>query len=94
MAVTCVAQTLYDAIFISIYNLIFTSLPILAVGIFEQDVSDATSLKIPSLYEAGPQHRYFSLRSFVASLLRGVFHSLVLFFTFHVAVKAGGQVCH
>lgn len=38
-------QSLYDAFFITCYNLFFTSLPVLAVGILDQDVDDKNSVK-------------------------------------------------
>jgi phospholipid-translocating ATPase len=71
---------------------IFTSLPILAVGIFEQDVSEEISVKIPLLYGAGPKSKFFSNRQFALSLLKGVYHSLVLFFTFYLSLGDGYEV--
>ena len=32
----CILQTLFDPFFISLYNVFYTSLPILALGIFDQ----------------------------------------------------------
>ncbi|VDP50480.1 unnamed protein product [Soboliphyme baturini] len=37
--------TVYDPLFIAFYNLFFTSLPVLGVGIFDQDVDEKYSLK-------------------------------------------------
>lgn len=47
------AQTLYDPAFISFYNVFYTSLPVLALGIFDQDVDDRMSLRYPLLYTPG-----------------------------------------
>ncbi|OQR79757.1 putative phospholipid-transporting ATPase ID-like, partial [Tropilaelaps mercedesae] len=33
------AQTLYDPVFISFYNVFYTSLPVLALGVFDQEPS-------------------------------------------------------
>lgn len=47
------SQTLYDPAFISFYNVFYTSLPVLALGIFDQDVDDRMSLRYPLLYTPG-----------------------------------------
>ncbi|KAK1887279.1 putative phospholipid-transporting ATPase IM [Dissostichus eleginoides] len=47
------AQTVYDQWFITLFNIVYTSLPVLAMGLFDQDVSDQNSLHYPSLYKPG-----------------------------------------
>ncbi len=85
-------QSLFDSAFISIYNVIFTSLPVLAIGIFEQDVSAATSLAIPELYAAGPLNKFFGRKTFFISLFRGAMHSILIYFVYRIAVRLGFQV--
>jgi phospholipid-translocating ATPase len=65
--------------FISVYNLFYTALPVLGVGIFEQDVSDKHSLEYPKLYTPGLTNALFNTKEFVKSVIHGVFSSLVLF---------------
>ncbi|CAF4823859.1 unnamed protein product, partial [Rotaria socialis] len=43
------AQTLYDPFFVATYNVFFSSLPVLALGVFDQDVSADHSLSKPHL---------------------------------------------
>ncbi|XP_013140301.1 PREDICTED: phospholipid-transporting ATPase ID, partial [Papilio polytes] len=73
------AQTVFDEMFISVYNLFYTSLPVLALGVFEQDVSDSTALQFPKLYAPGHTSRLFNKTEFIKSTLHGCFTSLVLF---------------
>lgn len=40
----------YDEFYISLYNVIFTSVTPLAIGIFDQDVPRKVSIKYPGLY--------------------------------------------
>lgn len=84
-------QTVYHASFISTYNVLFTSLPPIVVGILEQDVGAKNCLRFPFLYEAGPRNILFTTKAFYLSLLRGTWHSLVLFFVWHGAVSGGGN---
>lgn len=72
-------QTVFDPMYISVYNLFYTSLPVLALGIFEQDVSDKHSIEFPKLYAPGLNNALFNTTEFIRSVLHGVFSSLVLF---------------
>uniref|UniRef100_A0A915BAB5 Phospholipid-transporting ATPase n=2 Tax=Parascaris univalens TaxID=6257 RepID=A0A915BAB5_PARUN len=74
------AQTVYDPVFIASYNLFFTSLPVLAMGIFDQDVDDEYSLKYAKLYMPGQYNLFFNMRIFIYSVLHGIISSLVIFF--------------
>ncbi|XP_063539621.1 probable phospholipid-transporting ATPase IM [Cydia strobilella] len=83
------AQTVFDEMFISVYNLFYTSLPVLALGVFEQDVSDATSLQFPKLYVPGHTSQLFNKTEFIKSTLHGCFTSLVLFLIPYGTYKDG-----
>ncbi|XP_071051029.1 probable phospholipid-transporting ATPase IM isoform X2 [Onthophagus taurus] len=89
------AQTIFDPMYISVYNLFYTSLPVLAVGIFDQDVSDKNSILYPQLYKPGHINLFFNKKEFLLSALQGCYVSLVLFFvtfgTYFDAVAANGQ---
>ncbi|XP_044299959.1 phospholipid-transporting ATPase ID-like [Varanus komodoensis] len=81
------AQTVYDEWFITLYNMMYTSLPVLAMSLFDQDVDDRWSLQFPQLYVPGQQNRHFNRRAFLACLLHSVYSSLVLFFVPYGAVS-------
>ncbi|XP_047028925.1 probable phospholipid-transporting ATPase IM [Helicoverpa armigera] len=83
------AQTVFDEMFISVYNLFYTSLPVLALGVFEQDVADATSLQFPKLYAPGHTSQLFNKTEFIKSTLHGCFTSLVLFLIPYGTYKDG-----
>ncbi|XP_030564808.1 phospholipid-transporting ATPase ID isoform X3 [Drosophila novamexicana] len=83
------AQTVFDPMFISVYNLFYTSLPVLALGVFEQDVSDKHSLEYPRLYAPGLKSELFNIREFIYSVLHGAFTSLILFLIPYGVYKDG-----
>jgi magnesium-transporting ATPase (P-type) len=66
--------------FISVYNLFYTSLPVLALGIFDQDVNDVNSLKYPKLFTPGHLNLLFNKGEFFESAMHGCITSCVLFF--------------
>ncbi|XP_032594917.1 phospholipid-transporting ATPase ID isoform X7 [Drosophila grimshawi] len=83
------AQTVFDPMFISVYNLFYTSLPVLALGVFEQDVSDKDSVEYPILYTPGLKSELFNIREFIYSVLHGAFTSLILFLIPYGVYKDG-----
>ncbi|XP_030004214.1 phospholipid-transporting ATPase ID [Sphaeramia orbicularis] len=74
------AQTVYDEWFITLYNLVYTALPILGLSIFDQDVNDRCSFQYPQLYGPGQMNLYFSKKAFVRCMMHSCYSSLILFF--------------
>lgn len=48
---------LFDYTYILLVNLAFTSLPVIFMGILDQDVSDKVSLAVPQLYRRGIERK-------------------------------------
>ncbi|XP_078007387.1 putative phospholipid-transporting ATPase IM isoform X3 [Phascolarctos cinereus] len=74
------AQTVYDQWFITLFNIVYTSLPVLAMGIFDQDVSEQNSMDYPNLYGPGQLNLLFNKRKFFICTAHGVYTSFALFF--------------
>ncbi|XP_054835635.1 phospholipid-transporting ATPase IK [Eublepharis macularius] len=74
------AQPLLEGWFLALYNVFYTSYPVLCMGMFEQDVSDQKSLKFPELYKAGQNNLLFNFRIFCLSFVQGSFVSLASFY--------------
>uniref|UniRef100_A0A671NN79 Phospholipid-transporting ATPase n=1 Tax=Sinocyclocheilus anshuiensis TaxID=1608454 RepID=A0A671NN79_9TELE len=88
------AQTVYDQWFITLFNIVYTSLPVLAMGLFDQDVNEQYSLRYPNLYRPGQLNQLFNKRKFFTCTLQGVCTSFILFFipygAFMTAVRDDG----
>ncbi|XP_033845382.1 phospholipid-transporting ATPase IC [Periophthalmus magnuspinnatus] len=74
------SQVAYEDWFITLYNLCYSSLPVLLVGLLDQDVNDKLSLRFPKLYLPGQQGSLFNYKNFFISLFHGIFVSLLIFF--------------
>ncbi|KAG0256950.1 hypothetical protein DFQ27_005390 [Actinomortierella ambigua] len=74
------ALQLFDYTFIILYNLVFTSLPIMFMGAFDQDVDAETSIKFPALYLRGIKQKHFTTAKFWLYVLDGVYQSVICFF--------------
>ncbi|KAL1373119.1 hypothetical protein HN51_003131 [Arachis hypogaea] len=90
-------QAAYNDWFMSLYNVFFTSLPVIALGVFDQDVSSKICLKFPLLYQEGVQNILFSWKRISGWMFNGVASSAIIFFFCintlqHQAFRKGGQV--
>ncbi|CAN1137756.1 Putative phospholipid-transporting ATPase 9 [Linum perenne] len=73
-------QSAYNDWFLSLYNVFFTSLPVIALGVFDQDVSSRCALKFPLLYQEGVQNVLFSWRRIITWMTNGVYSAVMIFF--------------
>ncbi|KAK4701642.1 phospholipid-translocating ATPase, partial [Phenoliferia sp. Uapishka_3] len=72
--------TLYDYTLIMLFNLIFTSLPVAVLGIFDQDVNSVNAQLYPQLYRPGIEGREYTRVIFFAFMFDGLYQSVIAFF--------------
>uniref|UniRef100_A0A673BML9 Phospholipid-transporting ATPase n=1 Tax=Sphaeramia orbicularis TaxID=375764 RepID=A0A673BML9_9TELE len=88
-------QILFERWCIGLYNVIFTALPPLTLGIFERSCRKENMLKYPELYKSSQNAMGFNTKVFWAHCLNGLFHSVILFWfplkfvVITVCLKAG-----
>ncbi|GAB4828943.1 Putative phospholipid-transporting ATPase 9 [Ancistrocladus abbreviatus] len=75
------AQPAYNDWFLSLYNVFFTSLPPIALGVLDQDVSARFCLKFPLLYQEGVQNVLFSWLRILSWMFNGVYSGIIVFFS-------------
>ncbi|KAK9271574.1 hypothetical protein L1049_001935 [Liquidambar formosana] len=73
-------QAAYNDWYMSFYNVFFTSFPVIALGVFDQDVSARLCLKYPVLYQEGIQNKLFSWPRILGWMFNGVISSIIIFF--------------
>ncbi|KAI9675252.1 MAG: hypothetical protein M1817_001154 [Caeruleum heppii] len=71
---------LVDYTYILLYNLAFTSLPIILMGILDQDVSDQVSLAVPQLYHRGIERKEWTQVKFWTYIIDALYQSLICFY--------------
>ncbi|KAL4786019.1 hypothetical protein BJX76DRAFT_322843 [Aspergillus varians] len=71
---------LFDYTYIILVNLAFTSLPVILMGIFDQDVDDKVSLAVPQLYMRGIERLEWSQTKFWLHMLDGMYQSVICFY--------------
>ncbi|KAG8528732.1 uncharacterized protein KY384_006419 [Bacidia gigantensis] len=79
---------LFDYTYILLVNLAFTSLPVIFMGILDQDVNDKVSLAVPQLYRRGIERKEWSQLKFWLYMFDGIYQSLICFFMPYLLFKA------
>ncbi|XP_020973107.1 phospholipid-transporting ATPase 3 [Arachis ipaensis] len=73
-------QRFYDDWFQSLYNVIFTAVPVVIVGLFDKDVSASLSKKYPELYKEGIKNAFFKWRVVAVYAFFSIYQSLIFFY--------------
>ncbi|XP_052726398.1 probable phospholipid-transporting ATPase 4 isoform X4 [Vigna angularis] len=90
-------QSVYDDWYMILFNVVLTSLPVISLGVFEQDVPSEVCLQFPALYQQGPKNLFFDWYRILGWMGNGLYSSLVIFFLviiifYDQAFRANGQV--
>ncbi|XP_058070915.1 probable phospholipid-transporting ATPase 5 [Magnolia sinica] len=82
----------YNDWYMALFNVILTSLPVISLGVLEQDVSSDVCLQFPALYQQGQKNIYFSWIRIIGWIMNGVFASLAIFIlTIHLVSPSAFQ---
>lgn len=71
---------MFEYVLVVLYNLIFTSVPIIFLGAWDQDLNAKISLLYPELYRMGLRNDKFKTWQFYAMVFDAIFQSSVCFF--------------
>ncbi|TID18852.1 phospholipid-translocating P-type ATPase [Venturia nashicola] len=74
------ATSLYEPWSLSMFNTLFTSLPVIFTGIFEKDLLPATLLAVPELYTKGQKNGGFNLRIYLGWTFMASVEAMIIFF--------------
>jgi phospholipid-translocating ATPase len=80
---------IYDYTYIVLYNLAFTSLPVILLGVFDQDVGDKVSLAVPQLYTRGIERLEWTRTKFWLYMVDGIYQSAIVFFMAYLCFAPG-----
>ncbi|CAN1837058.1 Probable phospholipid-transporting ATPase 4 [Linum perenne] len=89
-------QSIYDDWYMILFNVLLTSLPVISLGVFEQDVPSEVCLQFPALYQQGPKNLFFDWYRILGWMVNGLYSSLAIYFInililSNQAFRAGGQ---
>ncbi|XP_073048342.1 probable phospholipid-transporting ATPase 4 isoform X1 [Primulina eburnea] len=89
-------QSVYVDWYMLLFNVVLTSLPVISLGVFEQDVDSEVCLQFPALYQQGPKNLFFDWYRIFGWMANGLYTSLIIFFLnviifYDQAFRPGGQ---
>jgi len=73
--------SLYESWSLSMFNTLFTSLVVIFLGIFEQDLRASTLLAAPELYTKGQRSAGFNFKVYLGWMFMAVSEAMIIFFT-------------
>uniref|UniRef100_A0A8D2L177 Phospholipid-transporting ATPase n=1 Tax=Varanus komodoensis TaxID=61221 RepID=A0A8D2L177_VARKO len=85
-------QILFERWCIGLYNVMFTAMPPLTLGIFERSCRKENMLKYPELYKTSQNALDFNSKVFWVHCLNGLFHSVILFWFPLKAIQYGKKI--
>ncbi|EAQ89858.1 hypothetical protein CHGG_06477 [Chaetomium globosum CBS 148.51] len=77
---------IFEYTYILMFNLFFTSVPVILMGVLDQDVSDTVSLAVPQLYRRGIERKEWTQTKFWAYMVDGIYQSTLSFFIPYIFV--------
>lgn len=80
-------QTIYDPILFQLYNICYTSLPIVIYSLFDKERKGREYLQNSSLYSIGPKDELFNRLTFWLWIIYGVWQSLLLTLPMYFALE-------
>lgn len=70
----------YESWSLSMFNTLFTSLPVIFLGILEQDLSAATLLAVPELYSQGQRNEAFNIPKYFGWMFMATAEAMMVYF--------------
>jgi len=70
------SQPLYDSFMLSLFNIVFTSLPPITVGLIEKDIPEAACMQHPEAFGIFREGYKFNLSRYGAWIALAIYHSL------------------
>ena len=71
--------SLYESWSLSMFNTLFTSLPVIFLGIFKKDLSASTLLAVPELYQKGQRSAAFNFKIYFAWTFVASVEAMIVF---------------
>ncbi|PBP16371.1 p-type ATPase, partial [Diplocarpon rosae] len=72
--------SLFESTSLTVFNTLFTSLAVILLGIFEQDLNASTLLAVPELYVSGQTGEAFNFKVYLGWMFMAASESVIIYF--------------
>ncbi|TVY37406.1 putative phospholipid-transporting ATPase [Lachnellula occidentalis] len=73
--------SLYESTSLTVFNTLFTSLCVIFLGIFEQDLNASTLLAVPELYTQGQRNLGFNIKKYIGWMFLAASEAVIIYFS-------------
>lgn len=73
--------SLYESWSLSMFNTLFTSLPVIFIGVFEKDLLPQTLIAVPELYTKGQRNGGFNFKVYLGWMFMAASEAMIIYFT-------------
>ncbi|XP_044317095.1 phospholipid-transporting ATPase IF isoform X2 [Drosophila rhopaloa] len=74
------SSSVYDSLFLTLYNVIYTALPILFIAISEKPYTEEKLMRTPQLYKKNTDNKQLHWPYFLMWVLFAVYHAVIIFY--------------
>ncbi|XP_017063689.1 phospholipid-transporting ATPase IF isoform X1 [Drosophila eugracilis] len=74
------SSSVYDSLFLTLYNVIYTSLPILFIAISEKPYTEEKLMRTPQLYKKNTDNKQLHWPYFLMWVIFAIYHSVIIFY--------------
>ncbi|KAI8035336.1 phospholipid-transporting ATPase IF isoform X2 [Drosophila gunungcola] len=74
------SSSVYDSLFLTLYNVIYTSLPILFIAISEKPYTEEKLMRTPQLYKKNTDNKQLHWPYFLMWVLFAIYHAVIIFY--------------
>ncbi|KAJ3194579.1 hypothetical protein HK101_002390 [Irineochytrium annulatum] len=85
------AEIITDFTYGMFFNTLFTLLPTIIEGIFDQDINDRISMRVPQLYMKGIKQTLFTMERFWIYTAEALYQSLVIYYFSCLSTSGGAE---
>lgn len=74
------SQSIYDSLFLTLYNVMYSAMPILILSLTEKIYSEEKLLNDPSLYKTITNNEALKWKYFISWILLATYHGIILYY--------------
>ncbi|KAI9049036.1 hypothetical protein LZ554_006884 [Drepanopeziza brunnea f. sp. 'monogermtubi'] len=82
--------SLFESTSLTVFNTMFTSLCVIFLGMFEQDLNASTLLAVPELYVSAQNNSAFNFKVYFGWMFMAISESVIIYFSMHALF--GGSI--
>ncbi|POW20960.1 hypothetical protein PSHT_02992, partial [Puccinia striiformis] len=71
--------TLFEYTYVLLYNVAWTLLPAIGMGVFDQDIREKVLKQVPELYSIGREGRLFGVNRFMIYMIEGIYQGAIIY---------------